>query len=36
MIDASVDGDSMGLGSRREGDTVCFSYPAVILVAPKP
>jgi ubiquinone/menaquinone biosynthesis C-methylase UbiE len=36
MIDASVDGDSMGLGSRREGDTVCFSYPAIILVAPKP
>ena len=36
MIDASVDGDSMGLASRREGDTVWFSYPAVILVAVKP
>jgi len=36
MLNASVDGDSMGLGSRREGDTVCFAYPAVILVARKP
>ena len=36
LIDRSVDGDTMGLGSRREGDTVCFSYPAVILVAVKP
>jgi ubiquinone/menaquinone biosynthesis C-methylase UbiE len=36
LIDASVDGDSMGLSSRQEGDTVCFSYPAVILVAVKP
>src|SRR5262245_5491364 len=36
MIDASVDGDSMGLASHRNGDTVCFSYPAVILVAVKP
>ena len=36
MIDASVDGDSMGLATRRQGDTVCFSYPAVILVAVKP
>ncbi len=35
MIDASVEGDAMGLGSRREGDTVQFSYPAVILVATK-
>ena len=36
MIDASVDGDRMGLCSRHEGDTVWFSYPAVILVAVKP
>ncbi len=36
MIDTSVDGDRMGLASRREGDTLWFSYPAVILVAVKP
>ena len=36
MIDASVEGDGMGLGSRREGDTVHLSYPSVILVAVKP
>lgn len=36
MIDASVEGDTMGLGSRREGDTVRFSYLAVILAAAKP
>jgi len=33
LIDASVEGDTMGLGSRREGDTVRFSYLAAILVA---
>src|SRR5262245_18470910 len=36
MINASVDGDTMGLGCRRESDTVWFAYPAVILVAVKP
>jgi ubiquinone/menaquinone biosynthesis C-methylase UbiE len=36
MIDASVEGDGMGLGSHRDGDTVRFSYPAVVLVASKP
>jgi ubiquinone/menaquinone biosynthesis C-methylase UbiE len=36
MIDASVDGDTMGLGSHQQADTVCFSYPAVVLVAVKP
>jgi ubiquinone/menaquinone biosynthesis C-methylase UbiE len=36
MIEASVEGDGMGLGSRREGNTVYFSYPSVILVAVKP
>lgn len=35
MIDASVDGDTMGLNARREGDTVRFGYPAVILAARK-
>jgi hypothetical protein len=36
MIEAAVEGDGMGLGSRRQGDTVYFSYPSVILVAVKP
>jgi ubiquinone/menaquinone biosynthesis C-methylase UbiE len=35
MIDAAVDGDSMGLCCHRQGDTVRFAYPAVILVAAK-
>jgi hypothetical protein len=33
MIDQSVDGDTMGVNARRDGDTVKFAYPAVILVA---
>lgn len=32
MIDASVDGDLMGLGAHRDGGTVRFAYPSVILV----
>ncbi len=36
MIDQSVEGDIMGVGARRNGDTVRFAYPAVILVAEKP
>ena len=35
MIDAAVEGDAMGVGARREGDTVRFEYPAVVLVAVK-
>ena len=35
MIDASVDGDTMGVNARRDGDTVRFDYPAVVLVAVK-
>jgi SAM-dependent methyltransferase len=35
MIDAAVDGDAMGVGARRDGDTVRFEYPAVVLVATK-
>jgi ubiquinone/menaquinone biosynthesis C-methylase UbiE len=31
MIDASVAGDTMGVGTRRDGDTVRFEYPAVVL-----
>jgi ubiquinone/menaquinone biosynthesis C-methylase UbiE len=36
MIDQSVIGDTMGLNARRDGDTVKFAYPSVILVATKP
>jgi ubiquinone/menaquinone biosynthesis C-methylase UbiE len=36
MIDRSVEGDAMGLGARRVGDTVRFAYPSVILAAAKP
>jgi ubiquinone/menaquinone biosynthesis C-methylase UbiE len=36
MIDESVEGDTMGVGARRSGDSVTFAYPAVILVASKP
>ena len=35
MIEASVDGDTMGVGARRHGDTVRFAYPAVVLVTTK-
>jgi ubiquinone/menaquinone biosynthesis C-methylase UbiE len=33
MIEASVDGDTMGVNARREGGTVRFEYPAVVLVS---
>jgi ubiquinone/menaquinone biosynthesis C-methylase UbiE len=36
MIDESVDGDTMGMGSRRKGNTVVLAYPSVILTAEKP
>ena len=35
MLDAAVDGDAMGVGARRDGDTVRFAYPAAVLVAVK-
>jgi ubiquinone/menaquinone biosynthesis C-methylase UbiE len=35
MIEASVAGDTMGVNARRDGDTVRFDYPAVVLVAEK-
>jgi ubiquinone/menaquinone biosynthesis C-methylase UbiE len=35
MIDAAVVGDRMGVNARRDGDTVRFEYPAVVLVAVK-
>lgn len=33
MIDSSVEGDTMGLGAYRDGNTVRFHYPSAILVA---
>jgi hypothetical protein len=33
MIDGSVEGDTMGVNARRDGDTVRFDYPAVVMVA---
>src|SRR5262249_54563835 len=36
MIDESVDGDTLAMQSRRDGDTVLLSYPAVILTATRP
>jgi ubiquinone/menaquinone biosynthesis C-methylase UbiE len=35
MIEAAVDGDAMGVGARRQGGTVRFDYPAVVLTAVK-
>jgi SAM-dependent methyltransferase len=35
MLDASVDGDTMGLGARTDGDTMRFAYPSAVLVAVK-
>jgi SAM-dependent methyltransferase len=35
MIDSSVNGDTMGVNARRDGATVRFDYPAVVLVAVK-
>jgi len=35
MIEAGVDGDTMGVGARREDGTVRFEYPAAVLVAVK-
>ena len=33
MLEAAVDGDTMGVGARRDGGTVRFEYPAVVLTA---
>jgi hypothetical protein len=35
IIEAAVDGDAMGVGARREGGTVRFEYPAVVLTGVK-
>jgi ubiquinone/menaquinone biosynthesis C-methylase UbiE len=36
MFEAAVEGDGMGLNTRREGDRILFAYPCVILTAVKP
>jgi SAM-dependent methyltransferase len=35
MLEASVEGDALGMGARREGGKVWFAYPAAVLVAVK-
>jgi hypothetical protein len=35
MIEAALDGDTMGVGARRVEGTIRFEYPAVVLVAVK-
>jgi ubiquinone/menaquinone biosynthesis C-methylase UbiE len=35
MIEASVEGDALGVNARRDAGTVRFEYPAVVLVAVK-
>src|SRR5262245_23162745 len=35
MLDASVEGDTMGLGARRDGGTMRFAYPTAVLVGVK-
>jgi SAM-dependent methyltransferase len=35
MLDASVEGDTMGVGARWDGATMRFAYPAAVLVAVK-
>lgn len=35
MLEASVEGDALGMDARREGDKTWFTYPAAVLVAVK-
>jgi ubiquinone/menaquinone biosynthesis C-methylase UbiE len=35
MLDAAVEGDTMGVGARWDGDTMRFAYPAAVLAAVK-
>ena len=32
MLDAAVEGDAMGVGARRDGDTMRFEYPAAVVL----
>ncbi len=36
MIAASAEGDTLGLGTRKQGDRVLFAYPAAVLWGNKP
>jgi hypothetical protein len=36
MITDSVEGDTLGVGARVDGDTMVFAYPSVILLSVKP
>lgn len=36
LFEEAVEGDRMGLNTRREGSKIIFAYPAVILTATKP
>ena len=33
MIIDSIDGDGLGLGTQRRGDTIVFAYPVAALAA---
>jgi hypothetical protein len=33
MLDAAIDGDPMGIGARRQGDSMWFNYSAAVLAA---
>lgn len=33
MLDAAIDGDPMGIGARRQGDSMWFNYSATVLAA---
>jgi hypothetical protein len=35
MLDAAVEGDPMGVGARRQGDSMWFDYSTAVLVALK-
>jgi hypothetical protein len=36
MFRASLEDDRLGVGARRDGDTIRFAYPVAVLVADKP
>jgi ubiquinone/menaquinone biosynthesis C-methylase UbiE len=36
MLDSAVEGDALGVGARRDGETMRFAYSAAVLVAAKP
>jgi ubiquinone/menaquinone biosynthesis C-methylase UbiE len=36
LFRASIDGDTLGIGARLDGETIRFGYPVAVLVAEKP